>query len=34
MSALRVTSAFRTVSEEVVYVIAGTLPIRVLAEEQ
>ncbi|GBP94342.1 hypothetical protein EVAR_65488_1 [Eumeta japonica] len=33
MSALRVASAFRTVSEEAVCVISGTLPLRVLAKE-
>ncbi|CAH2092420.1 unnamed protein product [Euphydryas editha] len=34
LSALRVASAFRTVSDDVVCVIAGMLPIRVLAEER
>ncbi|GBP88267.1 Retrovirus-related Pol polyprotein from type-1 retrotransposable element R1 [Eumeta japonica] len=34
MSALRVASAFRTVSEEAVCVISGTLPLRVLAKER
>ncbi|XP_044591405.1 uncharacterized protein LOC123269637 [Cotesia glomerata] len=33
-SALRVASAFRTISEEVVCAIAGTLPLRVLKEER
>ncbi|XP_026471518.1 uncharacterized protein LOC113375787 [Ctenocephalides felis] len=33
MSALRVVCSFRTISEEAVYVIAGILPLRVLAEE-
>ncbi|CAH2108659.1 unnamed protein product [Euphydryas editha] len=33
-SALRVTSAFRTVSEDAVCVIAGMLPIEVLAKER
>ncbi|KMQ83867.1 reverse transcriptase [Lasius niger] len=34
LSALRITSAFRTVSEDAVCVIAGVLPIGVLAEER
>lgn len=34
LSALRVASAFRTISEEAVCVITGTLPLRVLAEER
>lgn len=34
LSALRVASAFRTISEEAVCVISGTLPLRVLAEER
>ncbi|KMQ82650.1 reverse transcriptase [Lasius niger] len=34
LSALRVTSAYRTMSEDAVCVIAGMLPIRVLAEER
>ncbi|XP_046681618.1 uncharacterized protein LOC124368376 [Homalodisca vitripennis] len=34
LSALRVSSAFRTVSEEAACVIAGMLPVRVLAEER
>ncbi|XP_015121541.1 uncharacterized protein LOC107044250 [Diachasma alloeum] len=34
LSALRVASAFRTVSEDAVCVIAGLLPIQVLAEER
>ncbi|XP_014296545.1 uncharacterized protein LOC106693429 [Microplitis demolitor] len=34
MSALRVASAFRTVSKEAVCVISGTLPLKVLAEER
>ncbi|KMQ82443.1 hypothetical protein RF55_22966, partial [Lasius niger] len=34
LSALRVTSAYRTMSEDAVYVIAGMLPIKVLAEER
>lgn len=33
-SALRVASAFRTISEEAVCVISGTLPLRVLAKER
>ncbi|GBP95657.1 hypothetical protein EVAR_67863_1 [Eumeta japonica] len=33
-SALRVASAFRTISEEAVCVISGILPLRVLAEER
>lgn len=33
LSAVRVASAFRTISEEAVCVISGTLPLRVLAEE-
>lgn len=32
--ALRVASAFRTVSEEAVFVISGILPLKVLAEER
>ena len=34
LSALRVASAFCTISEEAVCVISGTLPLRVLAEER
>lgn len=34
LSALRVASAFRTISMEAVCVISGTLPLRVLAEER
>ena len=34
LSALRVASAFRTVSEDAVCVIAGMLPIKVLSEER
>lgn len=34
LSALRVPSAFRTISEEAVCAISGTLPLRVLAEER
>lgn len=34
LSALRTASAFRTISEEAVCVISGTLPLRVLAEER
>ncbi|XP_015123784.1 uncharacterized protein LOC107045892 [Diachasma alloeum] len=34
LSALRVTSAYRTVSEDAVCVIAGMLPIELLAEER
>lgn len=34
LSALRVSSAFRTVSEDAVYVIAGMIPIHVIAEER
>ncbi len=34
LSALRITSAYRTVSEDAVCVIAGMLPIGVLAEER
>ena len=34
LSALRVACAFRTISEEAVCVISGTLPLRVLAEER
>lgn len=33
-SALRVASAFRTISEEAACVISGTLPLRILAEER
>ncbi|GBP21409.1 Putative 115 kDa protein in type-1 retrotransposable element R1DM [Eumeta japonica] len=34
LSALRVASAFRTISEEAVCVISGVLPLRVLAKEK
>ncbi|XP_030746169.1 uncharacterized protein LOC115874997 [Sitophilus oryzae] len=34
LSALRVASAFRTVSEDAVCIIAGILPIGILAEER
>lgn len=34
LSALRVASAFRTISEEAVCVISGTLPLKVLAKER
>ncbi|GBP95720.1 hypothetical protein EVAR_70148_1 [Eumeta japonica] len=34
LSALRVASAFRTISQEAVCVISGTLPLRVLAAER
>ncbi|GBP15362.1 Retrovirus-related Pol polyprotein from type-1 retrotransposable element R1 [Eumeta japonica] len=34
LSALRVPSAFRIISQEAVYVISGTLPLRVLAAER